>query len=1357
MVQLLLEEGADINARGDFGYNALQATSLGEGHEKVIQLLLEKGANVNAQGGPIGTAGTALHTASSRGHEKIVRLLLEKGANADAQDISNHNSLHIASLRGHEKVVQLLLEEGVNVKARGESYNNALRAASWGGHEKVIQLLLKKGANVNAQDKSQESALKAASYGGHEKVVQLLLEEGANVNAQDRFFGDALTAASLRGHEKVVQLLLKEGADIHAQSAQYGNALIAASSGGHEKVVQLLLEEGADVHAQSGHYENALIAASYKGHEKVVQLLLKEGADIHAQSAQYGNALKAASSGGHEKVVQLLLEERANVHAQSGYYKNALIAASSRGHEKVVQLLLEEGADVNAQGGSHGNALTAASSGGHEKVVQLLLEEGADIHAQSSYYGNALIAASSGGHEKVVQLLLEERANVHAQSGYYKNALIAASSKGHEKVVQLLLDREADVNTQGGDSSKVLQAAPAGGLEKAIRRPHGKGAEVNAQDKGYNNALQAALYASPGTLAPTGSAEAGIGPAMLRTTIDQGFIGAVQRVLDSSFDTVALADFEWLRDLQELGYASEEIAELLVFERYHSPWICFEPCPAPEGSISLDFHQPNCVHREQAQNRNAPDMIRYNDGIEAIDPNRSELLSSAEDDITYLIERLCGLAGILPTIRRDQLGRSGPIDSREPIITLGQVVFTTDKKPLSASVTYCPTDRTILARRRQDEEILGLGLKIPLDDSQRLNGLLKDLIAPLQKFCSAVAAGQKRGLCCDSFTILKMTGLAPSEPTPSRAAIELCRIEFYPIVSLLTNLECIFNESIPTGEWLPLIWEIVSIAECLCRKFNLNFRPSDIQTEVYHRMLRSCSLAVQLLNLGFVLYVRAHIGPLHACFLDGAIGTFHLYGVKNIETNAPEISVKLQRFTCLDDMLEHPVLVFSTYQEDSEAQQSYDLLTTAEDLVDTWGPGKFLTNDPDNVRGKVASIMIGGGSVKPVAESTNVFHWSRDISPLHAFDARFDARTKLHIGQTVLENEHCTLVLGDRWPTFRERLEPLGTNPRYWSFTEFQAGLMFIGQQFVGGQIQFNKTWTWHEGTNWKKRYLGSLDGEVPYHALDQPWGLQVSFCTGVARRVPLRVLVADVLPAFAHDLPITPSWAQLREMGIVEALKGNQLRLWLEQMESRNRDLKPTVERIIRYVLIVLRDTGIDRTNERLIIACRQDIVPDTPMSMCVKVPCEKATLWAKVLADSEQCATFACMTSLCFETEEHRCQRGDPWHCPSLKTAVCRHLSDGELSRSMTNLWNLRDQDTYWIGKPEFGLQAKVSRICRGQDPRLLVSVSRVSEKTLARLGSMSRIFKHQKRVHIREKLIESWPAEDVVILSEFPGRPE
>jgi ankyrin repeat protein len=56
---------------------------LKEGHTEIVQLLLEKGADVNAKNK---YGRTALIYATERGYTEIVQLLLEKGADVNAKD-----------------------------------------------------------------------------------------------------------------------------------------------------------------------------------------------------------------------------------------------------------------------------------------------------------------------------------------------------------------------------------------------------------------------------------------------------------------------------------------------------------------------------------------------------------------------------------------------------------------------------------------------------------------------------------------------------------------------------------------------------------------------------------------------------------------------------------------------------------------------------------------------------------------------------------------------------------------------------------------------------------------------------------------------------------------------------------------------------------------------------------------------------------------------------------------------------------------------------------------------------------------------------------------------------------------------
>ncbi|KAL4867877.1 hypothetical protein BDV12DRAFT_186298 [Aspergillus spectabilis] len=150
-----------INTKGGRCGNALQAASF-RGHEKVVQILLDQGADINAQGGHY---GNALQAASIRGQEKVI--LLDQGADVNSQGGGYGNALQAALVRGNEKVVQILLDQGADVNSQG------------GGNEKVVQILLNQGADVNSQGGYYSNALQAASFGGNEKVVQILLEQGA--------------------------------------------------------------------------------------------------------------------------------------------------------------------------------------------------------------------------------------------------------------------------------------------------------------------------------------------------------------------------------------------------------------------------------------------------------------------------------------------------------------------------------------------------------------------------------------------------------------------------------------------------------------------------------------------------------------------------------------------------------------------------------------------------------------------------------------------------------------------------------------------------------------------------------------------------------------------------------------------------------------------------------------------------------------------------------------------------------------------------------------------------------------------------------------------------------------------------
>lgn len=95
------------------GYEFMN-TSL-EDSEKVVEILLANGADVNAQEGRY---GNALQAASHIGNEKVVRILLDNGADVNAQGGFHGSALNAASAGGHSGVKQLLKDHQASIASR---------------------------------------------------------------------------------------------------------------------------------------------------------------------------------------------------------------------------------------------------------------------------------------------------------------------------------------------------------------------------------------------------------------------------------------------------------------------------------------------------------------------------------------------------------------------------------------------------------------------------------------------------------------------------------------------------------------------------------------------------------------------------------------------------------------------------------------------------------------------------------------------------------------------------------------------------------------------------------------------------------------------------------------------------------------------------------------------------------------------------------------------------------------------------------------------------------------------------------------------------------------------------------------
>lgn len=135
---LLLENGADIQARSEMsGWQPLHYAAL-SGSPDIVRLCLEHGANIN---GRTLRGQTPLHHACRAGNEEIVQILLDNKADCYAVDDRDWGPLHTAAAAGHATIVDKLLMSGVYGTSDNYRLQGVQACAAQRGHHGVVELI----------------------------------------------------------------------------------------------------------------------------------------------------------------------------------------------------------------------------------------------------------------------------------------------------------------------------------------------------------------------------------------------------------------------------------------------------------------------------------------------------------------------------------------------------------------------------------------------------------------------------------------------------------------------------------------------------------------------------------------------------------------------------------------------------------------------------------------------------------------------------------------------------------------------------------------------------------------------------------------------------------------------------------------------------------------------------------------------------------------------------------------------------------------------------------------------------------------------------------------------------------------
>lgn len=434
LVRLLLEHGADQNARRSSGQSVLdQALSLQS--EDVVALLLERNAV---------------------GHDNLTTRTLVKrceDGNVDSQEL------------------QSLIDRHANVNGTSRNLNALTLLIINGGSADAVGTMIRAGADLNPLQRT--TPLAAARMNDRPDLEAMLVDKGARNTHQtvtmpngktlgynlERMDGTESTvtreeiAAYLQAHPEfdLNQPIRTSGMTILNQAAMQKDP----------ELIEIFLAAGAEfgssVNLIQGLVGSAMIPPEFLAY------LIDRGVDLDSTDGSGLTLLHSAARYQGPEILELLIERGLDPSATTESGQTPLhFAAESNSNIASCLVLLEAGADVNAADDARITPLHAAATPEYMNVSNLgvLVEHGADLEAKDEQGRTALhraVAKKNAVQIKMVARLIELGADVNAADQDGRTPLFQVEGvlgKPNIEMADALLAAGADleVRDQAGDT-----------------------------------------------------------------------------------------------------------------------------------------------------------------------------------------------------------------------------------------------------------------------------------------------------------------------------------------------------------------------------------------------------------------------------------------------------------------------------------------------------------------------------------------------------------------------------------------------------------------------------------------------------------------------------------------------------------------------------------------------------------------------------------------------------------------------------------------------------------------------------------------------------------------------------------------
>ncbi|MGB2697168.1 MAG: ankyrin repeat domain-containing protein [Candidatus Zixiibacteriota bacterium] len=210
IVTLLLDSGADIDARDGLGRNALMSACSGRSMA-VIETLIQRGADINVKIMYNNKEYTTLTLAALYGFKDFVDYLIDK--EVYLPESIWELTLQYAVQRDYLNLYEYVQEKGLNISADRDKYQDLVYMASAAGSIKIVESLIGCGFDLNKEDKNGWTPLHHAASTGKIEILEYFIGKGLNKNARSRRGESAYNVAEFIGLTDVTDFLKQIGVD----------------------------------------------------------------------------------------------------------------------------------------------------------------------------------------------------------------------------------------------------------------------------------------------------------------------------------------------------------------------------------------------------------------------------------------------------------------------------------------------------------------------------------------------------------------------------------------------------------------------------------------------------------------------------------------------------------------------------------------------------------------------------------------------------------------------------------------------------------------------------------------------------------------------------------------------------------------------------------------------------------------------------------------------------------------------------------------------------------------------------------------------------------------------------------------